>query len=125
MSRGAAARQQSLRWRRAPGNAALAADTGRHPRTRTVPAPMRTDPDHDCDAQIDDVEYYENDSGWDVEYCPPLPVHDVQTKETTESHELFQTGDGTVLVYEADTKERVFQLSPAEADAVGTVIPDF
>jgi hypothetical protein len=81
---------------------------------------MRSDPDHDCSEWPN--EYYVNDSGWDTSYCPEIPTHDIDKCETVQGTELFKLHDGTVLMYNAETSERVMILTPAESDAVKTLL---
>ncbi|WP_302083087.1 hypothetical protein [Salinibaculum rarum] len=75
---------------------------------------MRIDPNHDCNAHT-------GDSGWDSSYCPSLPEHDIITSAKTNTHEFYLTGNGDVLIYHSDAKERVLSLNPEEANTIKDV----
>lgn len=77
---------------------------------------MQRQPDHNCNDWPD--PYYADDNSWNTDYCPELPEHDIINRTETQSLELYYTGNGDVLIYDTETRERINTLTPTEVDAI-------
>lgn len=77
---------------------------------------MQRQPDHNCSNWPD--PRYKHDNGWNTDYCPELPEHDIISCTKTQSLELYKTGNSDILIYDAETRERINTLSPVEIDAI-------
>lgn len=82
---------------------------------------MKQEIDHNCADWPNPC--YENDSGWDTSYCPELPTHDVFATAETDALEIYRIGDGTILVYQKERKERIVSFDREEVAALDTVLP--
>lgn len=83
---------------------------------------MTNTTEHDCSEWPD--EYYREDDGWDTGYCPEIPRHDVMQWSVVNKKEVIVVGDGSMLIYDAETKERIVAFSPTEVDVIREVLSE-